>query len=467
MNMLDLCGLPAHEMARLVRDRAVSAVELLDAHLARVDRDNHEVNAVVSANFDIARAQAIAADAAVAAGDATAPLHGVPMTLKDGIDVAGLRSTVGTFELDRVPERDSTVAARLRAAGAIVFGHSNVPPWLADHQSANPVFGKTSNPWDLTRTSGGSSGGAAAAVAAGMSAREVGSDMAGSIRIPAAFCGVYGLKTTEHRVPLTGFFFPADAGPRSVRIIAALGPIARSVDDIELALRVIAGPDGFDSDVSPVALSSEPPVALDTLRVAVAPTFPGVTVSHAVQREIRRIADHAANVGDRVEERLPAVDWNEQNELFAALISTITGVFAPFAELSDEQRTLAWYLTALDRRDRATAVWHEFFNGVDAVLCPATATTAFTHRQPGEPFMIDGVSTAYGVHGGLHVFSSLCGLPALSMPVAFDETGLPIAVQLIGAPWSEIHLIDIARAFEAASITPGFRHPNPRPDARR
>src|SRR2546422_5194640 len=178
------------------------------------------------------------ADAAQRRGEIWGPLHGVPMTLKDGHDVAGLRTTLGTAQLDRVADEDGTVAARLRAAGAIIIGHTNVAAWLADPlQTANPLFGRTANPWDPERTPGGSSGGAAAALAAGMTPLEVGSDLAGSLRLPAHFCGVYGLKTTEHRVPLTGFL--RTPGPRSVRILSCLGPMARDLGDLELALAII------------------------------------------------------------------------------------------------------------------------------------------------------------------------------------------------------------------------------------
>jgi len=190
-----------------------------------------------------------AADAALRRGEIWGPLHGVPMTLKDGHDVAGLRTTVGTLQFDRVADEDGTVAARLRAPGAIIIGHTNVPPFLADYQSANPVFGRTANPWDTEGTPGGSSGGAAAALAAGMTPLEICSDLAGSLRLPAHFCGVYGLKTTEHRVPLTGFFRPPDGVPRSVRMISSLGPMARDLGDLQLALAIVAGPDGHDGEV--------------------------------------------------------------------------------------------------------------------------------------------------------------------------------------------------------------------------
>src|SRR6267143_2007286 len=196
-----LCWLPATELARRMRKRQLTAVEVLEAQLERIERHNPTLNAVVSLDAAGARKLARAADAALKRGGIPGPLHGVPMTLKDAHDVAGLRTTIGAVELDRIAKEDGTVAARLRAAGAIIIGHSNVPPWLADHQAANPIFGRTANPWDTKRTPGGSSGGAAAALAAGMTPLEVGSDLVASIRLPAHFCGVYGLTPTEHRVP--------------------------------------------------------------------------------------------------------------------------------------------------------------------------------------------------------------------------------------------------------------------------
>jgi amidase len=260
----DVCALPAGELARRIAIRELSAVEVLDAHLARIERRNGELNAVVSLDIAAARRQAEAADVALARGEVRGPLHGVPLTLKDGNDVAGLRTTLGTERFDRVADEDGTVAARLRAAGAIIIGHTNVAPFLADYQSANAIFGRTSNPWNLGRTAGGSSGGAAAAVAAGMTPLEIVSDLGGSIRLPAHFCGVYGLKPTEHRVPMTGFFRLPPGVPRTVRILSCLGPLARDLDDLRLALSIVAGPDGVDTEVPPCRSSRSPSHASPT-----------------------------------------------------------------------------------------------------------------------------------------------------------------------------------------------------------
>jgi len=453
------CELPARVLARRLRRRELSAAEALEAHLQRIDKHNPALNAVVSLDAERARERAEAADAALRRGAPLGPLHGVPMTLKDGHDVAGLRTTVGTDLFDRVADEDGTVAARLRAAGAIIVGHTNVPPFLADYQSANPIFGRTGNPWDTDRTAGGSSGGAAAALAAGMTPLEVGSDLAGSLRLPAHFCGVYGLKTTEHRVPLTGFVRLPGGLPRSVRILSSLGPMARDLGDLQLALGVIAGPDGRDGDVPPVPLGSRPRRPLQDLRLAVAPTLPGATVARAVRQQVERVAAQAADAGARVQERLPDLDWAALHELYGDLMGAVTGLFDPEAELRDEQRTLAWYLDALERRDRFVAVWEDFFQDLDGLLVPPAMTTAFTHRDPGAPIDVDGELVGYGGHGGLLVFCNLTGQPALAVPAGLDSDGLPVGIQVVGPRWSELRLLGIARELEWAGVLPGFQAP--------
>jgi amidase len=450
-----LCYHPAGVLAAMLRERRVSAADVLEAHLARIAEHNPRLNAVVSLDAVGARERAAEADAAFRRGEVWGPLHGVPMTVKDGHDVAGLRTTIGGA-LDRVADQDGTVAARLRAAGAILVGHTNVAAWLADPlQTANPVFGRTNNPWDPERSPGGSSGGAAAALAAGMTALEIGSDLAGSIRLPAHFCGVYGLKTTEHRVPLTGFF--GLPGPRPVRIMTSLGPLARDLDDLRLGLRLIAGPDGRDSDVPPVSLVDAPPRALRDLRLA-APELPGIRTGAAVRKQIDRVAEEAALAGAHVERRVPDLDWGELHGLFADLVATVTGIFDPTAELRDEQRTLAWYLGALDRRDRLIAAWQSAFADVDAVLLAPAATGALPHRETGAPVEVDGESISYWEVAAVLPICNLLGLPALVAPCGSDG-GLPIGIQIVGARWSELRLLDIGRALEQAGILPGFRAP--------
>jgi amidase len=245
--LLDTCG-----MADLLRTRQTSASELLEVHLTHIARHNDQINAIVTLDADGARAAAAAADADLANGITHGPLHGVPFTLKDCHATAGMRTTAGWPGLaDYLPASDGTMAARLKAAGGILLGKTNVAPLLADVQTDNAVFGRTNNPWNIERTPGGSSGGAAAAVAAGFSPLDIGSDIGGSIRIPAHDCGIFGLKPTERRVSNHGHIPDLPNGPRMARIMNACGPMARSLPDLALGLALIQGRDGLDTELAP------------------------------------------------------------------------------------------------------------------------------------------------------------------------------------------------------------------------
>lgn len=440
--MSQLAYEPARVLAERIRDREISAVELLESCIERIGTHDAALNSVVSLDADRAHEAARAADLAIARGEPLGPLHGVPLTLKDCHDVAGLRTTVGTSVLDRTAAVDGTVAARLRQAGALIIGHTNVPPFLRAYRSENEIFGRSSNPWDLTRTPGGSSGGAAAALAAGLTPVEVGSDLGGSLRLPSHFCGVYGLKTTEQRVASTGYFGPART-PNPVRILQAIGPMARDLGDLELVLRLISGPDGTDADVPPVPLPERRPRRLAGLRLATAQELPWAAVSSSLQEQVSRVAAACAEAGAAVESRLPDLDWTEQ-QVFLELMEAVTTAFTPGAQ----QRTLDWYLGMLHRRDAFTAAWEQFFTAYDVLLLPPSATVAFTHDHEDDL-----------AQGAMMIFANLAGLPALTVPAGFDADGLPVGVQLVGPRWSEIHLIEIAAALEEAGILPGFTRP--------
>ena len=241
--MSDIALQPAHALAESIRRRDVSSRELLEHYLARVERLNAPLNAVVTLDPDGARLAADAADAATARGEDGGPLHGVPMTIKDTYQTAGIRTTCGLAAWDHVPDHDAEAVRRLRDAGAVIFGKTNTPTLAGDWQTYNPIFGTSNNPWDTARTAGGSSGGAAAAVATGMTALELGSDIGGSIRLPSNWCGVCGHKPTWGVVPQHGHLPPAP-GTLSSTDLAVIGPLARNVDDLELALGVLAGPAG-------------------------------------------------------------------------------------------------------------------------------------------------------------------------------------------------------------------------------
>src|SRR5438105_4226245 len=278
--MTDIVFSSTTQLAAAIRTGRVTAVEVLEAHLAQIEQRNPTLNAVITLDAERAYERAREADEALARGEIWGPIHGVPFTLKDAHATAGMRTTTGFPPLaDYVPQEDSPVAARLKAAGGNLMGKTNVHMMLADPaQSINPIFGRTNNPWDIKRTPGGSSGGAAAALAAGMTPFEIGTDLSASIRIPAHFCGVFGLKPTEHRVPLTGLI-PGLPGPRPIRIMSCIVPMSRTVEDLALLFAIIAGPDGRDSDVAPVPVEALPQLELKRLRIAFAPTFASFPVA--------------------------------------------------------------------------------------------------------------------------------------------------------------------------------------------
>ncbi len=357
------------QLAAAIRAGHVSATEALEAHLAQIERHNPTLNAIITLDAERAYERAREADAALARGEVWGPLHGVPFTLKDAHATAGMRTTTGFPPLaDYVPQEDSSVTARLKAAGGILLGKTNVAMLLADYQTTNPIFGRTNNPWNIERTPGGSSGGAAAALAAGMTPFDIGTDLSASIRIPAHFCGVFGLKPTEQRVPLTGLL-PGLPTPRSVRIMSCIGPMARTVEDLALLYSIIAGPDGRDTEVQPVPVDEVPQLALKQLRIAFAPTFPGLPVAAAIRDTVEALAQQLQPLCAVVEEAtLPALDFNQELMSAGALIRMVTGAFQP--EEQERPTSLAQYLEALDWRDRSMLAWEQFFEKWDVLLCP-------------------------------------------------------------------------------------------------
>ncbi|UCI31410.1 amidase [Mesorhizobium sp. B4-1-4] len=445
------------DLAAAIAKRKISAVEALDAHLAQIDSHNGAVNAVISLDREGARERARNADAAVARGEALGPLHGVPFTLKDTHETAGMKTTVGYPPFaDYVASHDSPVVARLKAAGGNLFAKTNVATMLSDWQSNNPLFGRTSNPWNLERTAGGSSGGAAAAVAAGMTPFDVGTDMQDSIRLPAAFCGVYGLKPTERRVSLAGAFPDPTGAARSVRLMSCLGPLARSVDDLSLIYRIIAGPDGRDTDLAPVPVEAMPKLDLQTVRIAFASTFPGFPVAGDISAAVENLARQLQSDGATVEEtKLPRLDLHDDLAQGGALIGMMMEAAQP--EPPEEPTPVSRWFGALARRDRSILAWDALFESHDALLCPVAMTTAFPHCEPGAPIKVDGQGQNYWMIPAYGAVFNYSGHPALSMPCGQDGVGLPIGLQLVGKRWSESRLLGVARAMTA--LAGGFNRP--------
>src|SRR2546421_5771465 len=453
---MDIVFSSTTQLAAATRTGHVSATEVLEAHLAQIDTHNAALNAIIALEAERAYERAREADAARARGEVGGPLRGVPFTLKAAHATAGMRTTVGFPPLaDHVPREDSTVAAHLKAAGGVLIGKTNVPAMLADYQTNNPIFGRTNNPWNIERTPGGSSGGAAAALAAGMTPFEIGTDLSASIRIPAHFCGVFGLKPTEQRVPLTGLI-PGLPGPRPVRIMSCIGPMARTVEDLALLYSIIAGPDGRDTEVQPVPVDDVPTLALKQLRIAFAPTFPGFPVAAEMREAVKALAQQLHPSCAAVEEAtLPALDFNQELVSAGALIGMMIGAFEP--EEQERPTTLAQYLEALHWRDQSILAWEQFFDEWDVLLCPPSMLTAFPHCETGTPLHVDGQQVVYWMVSAHGTVFNYTGHPAVVLPYKLDRDGLPIGVQMVGKRWDESRLLAMAQAL--SEVTGTFQRP--------
>jgi amidase len=288
--MTDLTFAPAHQLARMIRDRQVSAVDVLEAYLAQIAQHNSTLNAICTLDHEHARARARQADEALTRGENWGPLHGVPITIKDIFETAGLRTTAGYIPLKNyVPEQDATVVARLRSAGAVVMGKTNLAELAGDYQSTNSLFPRVNNPWNLDYSAGGSSGGSAAAVAAGLSPLDLGNDIAGSVRQPAHFCGVYGLKPTDRRISTAGHIPEVPGMPACLRHMLTVGCFARSLEDLKLCFAVIAGADDRRPDVPPVPLDSPAVRPLQQLKIAWMDQLAEVPVAADIRAAMHRL----------------------------------------------------------------------------------------------------------------------------------------------------------------------------------
>ena len=310
----------ASQLARMIRYKEVSAVEVLDAYLEQIDKHNSKINAIATLNAKKARNRAIKADEALARGENWGALHGVPITIKDTIETAGLLTTAGYPSLKNyIPSKDATTVARLKAAGAIIFAKTNPAKLAGDYQTQNPLFGQTNNPWDLNRTVGGSSGGSASAVAAGFSPLDLGSDVAGSIRHPANYCGVYGFMPTDRRVPTTGHIPPLPGRPQFIRHLLRIGTLARSVGDLQLCFSLIAGADIKQPEIPPIMLDKATGKKLSNLRIAWTYGVDLLPTSKDTQSCIQTAIDRLSDAGCYLEQCNPTdLDWEEALAVYSA-----------------------------------------------------------------------------------------------------------------------------------------------------
>jgi amidase len=468
----ELCYRSARELTSAMQAGSVSAREVLDAHLDQVERVNRHVNAVVTLLPDRAREQAAAADERQARGEALGRLHGLPVAHKDTHLTAGIRTTFGSPTLrDNVPAEDELVVERLRHAGAVTIGKTNVPEFAAGSHTVNPVFGATLNPYDLTRSAGGSSGGAAAALACGMHPVADGSDMGGSLRNPAAFCNVVGLRPSPGRVPT----YPM---PLAWSTMSVQGPMARTVGDVALALSAMAGPDPR----SPIAIdvpgrTFAAPLDRDLtgLRVAWSPTFDGaLPVDPAVLAALTPQIAVFERLGAVVEEACP--DLRGAEEVFRTLRAwQFDQSLGPVLDRSPEalKETIVWNIEQGRRLRGAdlaraealhTTLFHRvrrFFDSYDVLVCPVTqvlpfdASLEYPTEVAGVPqeTYLDWMRSCYWI--------SATGCPALSVPAAFTPEGLPVGLQVVGRHRGDLDVLQVGHGFEQATRVGERRPPEP------
>jgi len=470
---------PAATLLRALRRRDVSSRELLAAHLDRVDKFDPALNSVVVKDFDRARADADAADQRRMKGEEL-PLLGLPVTIKESIDVEGLPSTAGALERKgHTASADARTVARLRAAGAVVFGKTNVCTWLADYQADNPVYGRTNSPWDLGRTPGGSSGGSAT-LAAGLTPLDIGSDLGGSIRVPAAFCGLWGHKPSETAVPNSGHF-PGSDRPNSAAVMAVQGPHARSATDLQLAFNVMSGPDvGMDAAWS-LQMPSPRHQTLRDFRVAVLPLQAWLPVDVEIVEALERLTHELQREGAVVREFQPPGlgDLREHYALFRSMMWAIVSIRWPMPlrrqvvadklargeefHAADARGILAAgadYLLWHERRETYRAAWREFFKHWDILLTPMTLTPAFEHStvpNADRRLCVNGQSVEFEYTSFYPSIATLSGQPATALPAGFTSRGLPMGMQAVG-PFLEDHTtIQFAKLLEEQ--TGGFCPP--------
>ncbi|MCB1018723.1 MAG: amidase [Acidobacteria bacterium] len=458
----EIVALSASELARRIRSRALSSREVVQAHLDRIAEWNPRLNAIVDLDAQGALEQAARADEALANGRPAGRLHGVPLTIKGCIDVQGLRSECGSrFRQGYVAERDATLVARLRRAGAVILGTTNTPDMLMAYETDNYLYGRSNNPWDLERTPGGSSGGEAAAIASGCSPAGFGSDGGGSVRVPAHFCGICGLKPTPGVIPRTGHW-PSCVGPGA--FLGLIGPMARAAEDLQLLLEATAGPEHHDPSAAPVDVSAPSLESLKAGRIGWAVDDGRTPVTPETAAAVEAAAKALERRGfELVPFSLEGLDdairvwWT----LFGVAGATLTqplvagresdvhplslGLFATREEA--EAMTYPKFLDAWIERDRMRAKLLARMEGLTAFLCPTASVPAFVHGE--REWRIGTQTVGYPEVFRYSQLFNLTGNPAVSVPSGSPPEGLPIGVQVVAHPFADASAVAVAALIQA------------------
>ena len=476
----------AKKTGQMIANGDISASDVVENCLTQIKRYNTGINAIVTLNESQALSLAKQYDDKRSDADTLPPLYGVPISIKDAFETAGLRTTCSHPPLvNYIPGKDATVVERLKSAGGIVLGKTNLPELAADVQCRSPIFGQTNNPWSQQLTPGGSSGGSAAAVAMGFSMLDPGSDMGGSIRIPAAYCGVSGLKATENRIPRTGHIPPLPGSDRAVRHFISFGLLARHVEDLKLGLDILSGPDGADLQVSTAPEHTRHTAMQPHLRIAWWDEFAHLPLCRRTHKALKRSVDTLKAHGHQVERCRPR-DFDFEDAWYAyAVIAgaelgvsmptlgrkllALAGKFIPRSHpitryfMSGLSCDFKRYTQALNIRERMIISLEAFLENWDAWICPVAPTVAYPHcqilpyKRPPRIF-VDDQPLPY-LEGTISMVTpfSLTGSPVVVLPAGIED-GIPVGLQYIGKRWQDESLLMVCERIE--SIIPGYTPPN-------
>ena len=473
----------AHEILEKIKLREVSSLEVLESFLAQVEKVNPTINAIIALDIERAKEKAIEADNKINLKSKLGPLHGLPMTIKDAFEVEGIVSTGGNPAWkDNIPKRNAEAVQRLVDAGAIIFGKTNVPFLSSDLQSFNKIYGTTNNPWDLERTPGGSSGGSAAALAAGMTPLELGSDIGGSIRVPAHFCGLYGHKPSYNIISEVGHMPPPPGSILTGNGLSVAGPLARSPEDLEIALDVLVSAQEQDSQAWKVKLPKARTKKTKELKIAVWPDEPYAEADNEITNLIKDTAEDLKHAGAKVETVDLPISFEEIDKIYSLLLNPLMlagspkATFETLAKLNEsldpndvsELAKVArgsvlkhadWVLVNAMRQNMRQK-WREFFNKFDVILCPTCITPAFKHNHNPvheRKLTINGKDDEY-LRATLWAGPAVsAGLPSTNVPIGMSSNNLPISMQITGPYLEDKTCLEVAKVVR--NIRGGFKIP--------
>ena len=473
----------AHEILEKIKQGEVSSLEVLESFLAQVEKVNPKINAIVALDIERAKEKAIEADNKISLKSKLGPLHGLPMTIKDAFEVEGIVSTGGNPAWkDNIPKRNAEAVQRLVDAGAIIFGKTNVPFLSSDLQSFNKIYGTTNNPWDLERTPGGSSGGSAAALAAGMTPLELGSDIGGSIRVPAHFCGLYGHKPSYNIISEVGHMPPPPGSILTGNGLSVAGPLARSPEDLEIALDVLVAAQEQDSQAWKVKLPKARTKKIKELKIAVWPDEPYAEADDEITSLIKDTAEDLRHAGAKVETVDLPISFEEIDKIYSLLLNPLMlagspkETFETLAKLNEsldpndvsELAKVArgsvlkhadWVLVNAIRQNMRQK-WREFFNKFDVILCPTCITPAFKHNHNPvheRKLTINGKDDEY-LRATLWAGPAVsAGLPSTNVPIGMSSNNLPISMQITGPYLEDKTCLEVAKVVR--NIRGGFKIP--------